>query len=275
MNKRNNLLLRQELEALSNLRLSKMLREELQRDRPDGDKVRLLLQVLEAREENTPPIDDRALAAWERFQKDCADSSSPAPKPQKKRNRWLQLGAIAAVLCLVLLVIPTARGNDDFFFRVGTWKDTVLEFFHPSEVQQEYIFRTDHPGLQRVYDEVSALGVTQPVVPSWVPMECMLTELKITNTPSRIRVYAVLSDKENRVAITIDIFGSDTPRKYETDGPNTEHIELGGIIHSVTGNEGARIAFWTRDNIECSLTVDYEEDILDRILNSIYVTEAN
>ena len=68
MNKRNNLLLRQELEALSNLRLSEMLREELQRDRPDGDKVRLLLQVLEAREENTPPIDDRALAAWERFQ---------------------------------------------------------------------------------------------------------------------------------------------------------------------------------------------------------------
>ena len=83
MNKRNNLLLRQELEALSNLRLSEMLREELQRDRPDGDKVRLLLQVLEAREENTPPIDDRALAAWERFQKDCADSSSPSPKLQK------------------------------------------------------------------------------------------------------------------------------------------------------------------------------------------------
>lgn len=275
MNKRNNLLLRQELEALSNLRLSEVLREELQRDRPDGDKVRLLLQVLESREENTPPIDDRALAAWERFQKDCADSSSPAPQPQKKRNRWLQLGAIAAVLCLVLLVIPTARGNDDFFFRVGTWKDTVLEFFHPSEVQQEYIFRTDHPGLQRVYDDVSALGVTQPVVPSWVPPELELTKFRVSNAPTKITVYSLFTQGENQITLKINIYGIDLPREYETDGPDTEYIELSGIIHSVTGNEGARIAFWTRDNIECSLTVDYEEDILDRILNSIYVTEAN
>ena len=275
MNKRNNLLLRQELEALSNLRLSEMLREELQRDRPDGDKVRLLLQVLEAREENTPPIDDRALAAWERFQKDCADSSSPAPKPQKKRNRWLQLGAIAAVLCLVLLVIPTAKGNDDFFVRVGVWKDTVLEFLLPSEVQQEYIFRTDHPGLQRVYDDVSALGVTKPVVPSWLPLELQLSDYKITNGPTKITVYALFKDGTHKVILKLNIYGADLPRKYETDSPDTEHIELGGIIHSVTGNEGAQIAFWTRDNIECSLTVEHEEDILDRILNSIYVTEAN
>lgn len=275
MNKRNNLLLRQELEALSNLRLSEMLREELQRDRPDGDKVRLLLQVLEAREENTPPIDDRALAAWERFQKDCADSSSPAPKPQKKRNRWLQLGAIAAVLCLVLLVIPTARGNDDFFVRVGVWKDTVLEFFLPSEVQQEYIFRTSHPGLQKVYDEVSALGVTKPVVPSWLPLELELTKFRVSNAPTKITVYSLFTQGGNQITLKINIYGIDLPREYETDDPNADKVDLDGIIHSISINDDARIAFWSRDNIECSLTVDYEEDILDRILNSIYVTEAN
>ena len=113
------------------------------------------------------------------------------------------------------------------------------------------------------------------MVPSWVPMECLLTELKITNTPSKIKVYAVLTCREEKIIICYNIYGSDEPRKYETDGPDAENIELGGIIHSVNRNEGTQIAFWSRDNIECSLTVDYEEDILDRILNSIYVTEAN
>ena len=48
----------------------------------------------------------------------------------------------------------------------------MFAFFSPDEPTQaieEYEFRTEHPGLQEVYDAVAGLGVTEPVVPMWIP----------------------------------------------------------------------------------------------------------
>ena len=44
--------------------------------------------------------------------------------------------------------------------------------------QPEYVFETDHPGLQQIYDAVVEMGVTEPVVPMWVPEGYDLVEYK-------------------------------------------------------------------------------------------------
>lgn len=273
MKKSNKAQLLKELEQIPSPQLTQMLYAELKKDRLDDELIRTILQVQEARQENHPPITENTRAAWEQLQNDWAeDAKVPA---RKKPKCMLKIAALAAVLCLVLLAIPDASGSNSFFERVGTWKESVLEFFKPTEVQQEYIFQTDHPGLQKVYDEVVALGVTQPVVPSWIPMECKLTEFKVTKSPSRIRIYAAFTDGKNIITINHYIYGADAPRKFETDDPNTNEVELAGIDYSIIENDGAWMVYWSRDNIECSLTVDCQENILYRILESIYVTEAN
>lgn len=273
MKKSNKAQLLKELEQIPSPQLTQMLHAELKKDRLDDELIRTILQVQEAREENHPPIDEDTRAAWEQLQNDWAeDAEVPA---RKKPKRVLKIAALAAVLCLVLLAIPDASGSNSFFDRVGTWKDSVLDFFKPTEVQQEYIFQTDHPGLQKVYDEVVALGVTQPVVPTWIPDGYELKKFNTTNTPTKIRIYAVFEEGERAITICLNIHGTDAPRKYEIDDPDATEVELAGIEHSIIGNDGALMAVWTKDNLECSLTVDCQEDAFYKILESIYVTEAN
>lgn len=273
MKKSNKAQLLKELEQIPSPQLTQMLHAELKKDRLDDELIRTILQVQEAREENHPPIDEDTRAAWEQLQNDWAeDAEVPA---RKKPKRVLKIAALAAVLCLVLLAIPDASGSNSFFDRVGTWKDSVLEFFKPTEVQQEYIFQTDHPGLQKVYDEVVALGVTQPVVPTWIPDGYELVEIKTSNVPGRVTIYTLLSNGEQEIVLTIDVYGVDMPREYEITNPDAEKIDLEGISHSITSNNAAWIAVWTRDNLECSLSVDCQEDVFYKILESIYVTEAN
>lgn len=273
MKKSNKAQLLKELEQIPSPQLTQMLHAELKKDRLDDELIRTILQVQEAREENHPPIDEDTRAAWEQLQNDWAeDAEVPA---RKKPKRVLKIAALAAVLCLVLLAIPDASGSNSFFDRVGTWKDSVLEFFKPTEVQQEYIFQTDHPGLQKVYDEVVALGVTQSVVPTWIPEEYKLTKFNSTNTPTKITVYALFTEDVNAVILRTNIYGVDAPRQYEIDDADAKKVELSGIDHFITENDGAWMAVWSRDNVECALTVDCQEDIFYKILESIYVTEAD
>ena len=50
--------------------------------------------------------------------------------------------------------------------------------------------------------------------------------------------------------------------------------EAAGIDHFIVKNTDAWVVVWTKDNIECSISVDCQEDELDRILRSIYTKEV-
>ena len=49
--------------------------------------------------------------------------------------------------------------------------------------------------------------------------------------------------------------------------------EKNGMNFYITQNNDSWVAVWTKENIECFLTLDCQEDTLRRILGSIYVTE--
>lgn len=273
--KNKNTQLLQELEQLSSQELSQMLHTQLEKDKPDGELVRQLLILLKAREpaysEQLTPEQE---AAWQQFKKDCAEDREYLQA--RKKPRWFAgMAAMAVIAVLLLFTIPAAESAQTVLERLGSWKDSVLAFFAPTEEQPQYVFQTDHPGLQQIYDELTSLGVTRPVVPTWIPEGYELSEFNTTNTPAKIRIYAVLTNGERAITFRINIYGADAPRQYEITNSDTKEVDMAGIIHSISNNNDAWMAIWSSDNLECSLTVDCQEDILYRILESIYVTEAN
>ena len=48
---------------------------------------------------------------------------------------------------------------------------------------------------------------------------------------------------------------------------------MNGVIHNLFRNEELWTVVWTRDNVECSVFIDCQEDALRRVLESIYVME--
>ena len=175
--------LREALEQMETSGLDELLQAELEKEKPDADAVRLIVSVLEERESELPleltPKDEEA---WKQYQKRMAGlQKKPLPLRQ-----WLTVAASMAIIVgLMFAVVPQQAEAESFWEMLRRWSDNILEIFNPREhvSSLEYHFESDNPGLQQVYDAVVELGVTEPVVPMWLPEGCELTMFSLKDTP--------------------------------------------------------------------------------------------
>lgn len=274
MQENNNLSLLEMLEQLPTSQLSEMMRQELRKEIPDKNAVKLILSILEKREENVPELDAQTQAAWNRYQK-RVEAGSLRPKSSKNWHliRWVVSAAVIAVALLFL--VPQRADAAGFWGLLTRWRNNILEFFDPNDriSNLEDSFETNNPGLQEVYDAVQELGVEKPLVPSWMPDNSVLKDINEINTPAAKRVVAEFSIVDKNAVMTVDIYGEKTFHGYCGDGINYDSFEKEGTTYIIMRNENKWVAVWTTDNIEYSLSMDCQEDTLRRILASIYEME--
>ena len=269
--------LREMIEQMPTDQLDQMLQYELEKRPVDEAAVRLIMGVLEEREQDVPvEMNDRIEAAWAKYQ---------AQIPLRGRSRFFLPGwitravaAAVAVVILIFLVMPQDVEAESFWERLNRWTDSVFEFFAPGDttrIAEDYVFRTDNPGLQQVYDTVTALGVTGPVVPMWLPDGFELVECKVTDTPSKTFVYACFSNGLNKATLDIAICSTQSLRQYSKDETNAVTCEMLGVVHNILHNENWWTAVWTKEQLECAIAIDCQEETLYKILKSIYTMEGD
>ena len=261
------------LEQVSTQQLDAMLQAELQKKQVDGDAVRVILRVLREREEDMPVvIDDATEQAWQKYLRDTAVSQKPAGK----RGWILRAAAMAAVLCVVLLIGPLTANAERIYGMLTRWTDSIFEFFDPNDKNTnpvEYEFKTDNPGLQQVYDAVVELGVTDPVVPMWLPEGFELVEIKVTETSRNQGVIALFANESADVVFRLRLHEDDMPRVYHKDETYVATFEFSGVLHDILKNNESWTIVWTQGNIECVLSADCQEDVVRKMIHSIYVEE--
>lgn len=275
MENNNEAFLREILEQMSTEQLDEMLQAELRKDPANGPAVRMILSVLKDREaddpvELTPEMED----AWENYK---ASTAAPQQRPSWRGSRMMKVASTVLVLFVLISALSQTAAAERFFGRLARWTDSIFELFTPGEDQAvaEYVFKTDHPGLQEVYDTLAELGVTEPVVPTWLPDGNDLNECKIYETPSKTKVYASFGLGSNSIVLTYSIYDTNVPAKYQKDKTEVEIVEIGGNIHSLIRNNDLLVGIWIRDNVECSISIDCQEDEFHSILKSIYILEGN
>jgi hypothetical protein len=265
--------LRKEWEQLPTPDLETMLQAELEKTPPDDDTVLMILHILEAREPDEPTeLTDREKQAFERYKQRI--------RSRQKKNavfpRWLSIAACAVlILGLLFTTVPQKAQAETFWEMLQRLSNSVVEFLSRNEllVDDEYLFVTDNAGLQQVYDAVLELGVTEPVVPMWLPEECDLIEIDAWNTPATKGICAVFSAGDGEIIYQINVFAGEPAHQYYKDDSHYESYELEGTTYNITRNNECWVAVWLKDNIECSIFIDCQEDTLRRILKSIYVME--
>lgn len=262
---------REFVEQLTTQELDAMLQAELQKENIDDDLVRLILDVLESREMDYPV--EYIPEAVEAAQK--LENIGPRTTAKVKYPRVLKAASILLVVGLLLFALPKAVHAENIFELLARWTDSVFEIFNPAKPndQPEYVFETDHPGLQQIYGAVVELGVTDPVVPMWIPDGYELTECKLVETPKKTGIHARLEHSASEFLIDIGIFNTDIAHVYNKDDSPIEEIEMFGITHFVFSNNKMCVAMWAVDNVECSIIIDCQEDDFYKILESIYVME--
>lgn len=274
MQENNNLSLLEMLEQLPTSQLSEMMRQELRKEIPDKNAVKLILSILEKREENVPELDAQTQAAWDRYQQ-RVEEGSLRPKSSKNRLlvRWVVSAAVIAVALLFL--VPQCADAAGFWGLLDRWRNSILEFFTQDERISDLgnAFETDNPGLQKVYDTVLEMGVSTPLVPTWLPENSSMTVFDEINTPVANRVLAEFNIEENKAVLTVAIYKEKTFHGYCGDGIDFDSYEKEGATYIITRNDNRWVAVWTKDNVEYSLSMDCQEDTLRRILASIYEME--
>lgn len=264
------------LEQLSTERLDQMLHKELQKDPVDDHAVKLILRLLREREKNCPTdMTPEMEQAWVKYQSESAFIEKRAGK-SKPGSLILRVATIAAVLCLVVLIFPQQAGAETIWQRLFRWTESIVEFFTPNDNtgrMQDYVFETDNPGLQQVYDAVVEMGVTDPVVPMWLPEGYELVECQTLTSPRRNSIHARFFDGKNEAVLEINVHLEEKAHSFLKDDSQCTEFEQNGFIFYFASNNERYVAIWTKDNIECFLTIDCQGEILQDILRTIYVTE--
>lgn len=267
--------LRNQWEPLSTPELEAMLQAELDRKLPDDEKVLLLLHILEAREPDLPlQLSPREEEAWQQYKQTVMNRKGKRRFP----IRWLSVAASIVLIATVLFsVLPQQAEAETFWEMLQRMTSTVMEYFNPRESisSLDYQFETDNPGLQQVYDAVVELGVTEPVVPMWLPENPELVELDTYKSPVAKGLCATLRGDGNNIVYKLDVYNGEPAHQYYKDDTHYESHEREGIKYHITRNNERWSVVWTKENIECFLTLVCQEETLWRILESIHVTEAD
>ena len=184
--------LRETLRQLPAEELRAMLNAELERAEPDPDGVRMLLAVLEEQAGQTQvPREDARDEAWENYQ----NRVEGLRRGTSGSRRWMMRAAsLAVILGLLVAVVPQSAQAETFWEMLQRISSAVIGYLDRDEklIQEAYVFETQNPGIQQVYDAVVELGVTEPVVPMWLPEGSIITELVDTKTPMKIGVLVNL-----------------------------------------------------------------------------------
>lgn len=250
--------------------LSAMLRLETEKEMPDDGLVLEILHILESRRAGEPvELGPKSQKAWETYQEKVRRRAYPYGAGW---GRVLRAASIVLVIGCLALLLPQQAQADNFWEKLTRWTDSIFEYFNPHRdeaVQEVYEFRTDNPGLQQVYDAVAALGVTEPVVPMWLPEGYELVECNTTETPLKKTVFARFFNN-NEIIFELCFYDTTYSKKYLKDKTITDIKEIFGTTHNIIRNNEMWAVSWTRDNIECAFSIDCQEDTLDEILTSIY-----
>lgn len=251
--------------------LDQILQAELEKEHPNEEVVLPILRELEEREkdipvENTP----EALEILEKLSKHNTSS-----KQSIHKRRWLAgIAAAAAVVCIVIMsMTPTARAESlfDILFR---WTSSIFEIINPdkSYPNADGDFVTDNPGLQQLYDKVTELGVTELVVPRWLPEGFTLSELKEMPMAGGTRVLGIFDNGDNNISVTYRI-STEISAKVEKEEAGIEVFEAGDKRHFVAENMDTVSVIWTVDGVECVMNADIQKEDIYPIIISIYRSE--
>ena len=231
---------------MTTAQLDELLQAELRKDLPNEEVVLPILEILENRER----------------------------KPRKKNTWIVGVAAVAAVFALFITIVPKTVGANSLWDAVLHMTESVVQFFAPVDstdpAETDYVFETNNPGLQQLYDKVVSLGITDPVVPMWLPDGYELVELKDYSFNSYEKFLQVYEHDSEKLVIVYIISNEISTTQYEYIPEQVEVYEAGRIGHAITENTGNWAVTWVSNNVEGLITANVSKENLYRIIDSIY-----
>lgn len=252
------------LEELSTEQLDRLLQTELGKERIDRTQLVEILHVLEEREAEKPRVlNEEVRRAWENYRN--AQKRSTANRP------WLQAVKAAAVVVAVsaLLLSAPAVAGSGFLQMIGRWTADIFHFSgtpEESAVPEDYVFETDNPGLQKVYEAACEMGIQHPVVPMWLPEEFELVQLDTYINDD----FLAAEFKTSTDILSITIRKQKEPTDFTKDEENVVKYTRCAVDYFIVKNEDEIKIMWMAGMNACLISVSAHNLDTYKVIHSIY-----
>lgn len=266
--------LQKELEQLDSLQLQNMLHQETEKDTPDDDLVLAILGILEDRDKEKPvELGPNSQTVWDQFKR--KKYKDAAKKPRFHISWAVKAASILLVIgALTWAFVPQQATAGSFWKILTSWTDDFFQYENIGAEEtepKEYVFHSDNPGLQQVYETVvEELGITEPVVPTWLPGEPELKELLFYETPVMNSIHAGFVDGDKEIVLIFDKMEEDVSPTYYKTEYEVDEFEKNGVSYHFIQNVDFWTIAWARQNVKCTIYIDCQEEILREIVKSIY-----
>ena len=84
--------------------------------------------------------------------------------------------------------------------------------------------------------------------------------------------YVSIGD-EKIIVYKLSVYNGEPAHQFYRDDTYYDSYERNGTTYTITRNNDRWVAVWAKENIECSIFIDCQEETLYSVLKSIYVME--
>ena len=256
----------------------------------DLDAILYITEVIAKREQlnptmDIPPVDE----AWKSFNEHycydscddtslCEDSEEsefgsnviPYPavehtRPKRRLRSVLRVFCIAAALFVILLVgsLTAYAMGYNVWDAMAQWTEDTFSFMAPKE-NLIYSKEDDPREVLRDY------GVTEDVLPNWLPDGYQYVGIEISDMPTRVVFYLSFVNSDNRIKITISMLSNPSVYTFEKGEEDAVVYEANDIDHYIINNTNNTSISWTVGNYECSIIGNISTEETQKIIDSIY-----
>lgn len=260
--------------------------EEMTDQSCDPELIRLYLDVLEEKEPLGLELDPEA--SLQRFLEERAgEESTPPEEPAAqaavsrpaglRRFRHFPRTLIAAAVVAVLFGLGSMAGSSRLWESVVHLTQGTLQIVPPGASQsgqtsaQPPLEELEFTSLQEALD---AYGITEPLVPKWLPEGFESLGVTTNVDPDSIRIAETYSYDEKKIKIAIRCYNAKEALERvsveKENGQQDEKYIRGGVEHSLAQNRAIYTASWTNGLNIVSIIGDVTEEELEQMIDSIY-----
>ena len=182
-------------------------------------------------------------------------------------------------MCLLVFAVPRSANAENLFERIFRWTQSVFQISTPEQDATNppvtYVFRTDNPGLQQMYDKMVELGIDDPVVPMWLPAGSALIDLRVKQMLDGEKVSAKFDVNGKGITISYRISEKISPATGEKEDTYIEIIDIGNAKHAVMENENNLLVTWENDHVAGTIYTDLGIEDVRQVIKSIYKRELS
>ena len=251
--------------------------ESCEDEESDTELLFYVMEVLAKRKKNSNTQEITAQQAWESFQSNYLYSEDEASTPVSTEYKasaqpWLHRMIAAAAVIAILVCIPVATsafGWEDIWNAVATWAKETFSFVSSEQNKKD----TPNPKNTKHYTSLQdALDATNQMfdgVPTWIPDNYELQDIKIGESPKKKSYDAFYLKGETPLYISVQVFFAPDPEKVEIGEEPIEIYEVSGVKYYIFGNLEQKQIIWYNDSYECRITCELTIEDIKMMIDSI------